>query len=158
MFVCICALYDAGYKIVIMSNQKGVSSGKTPLAAVTGRFEQIARAAGVPMQMYFATEDSFYRKPCIGMWYQLATEGNGGVIIDMSKSMYVGDAAGRPAAGTRKKDFSAGDIKFALNLGLPFLTPEQCFLNSKEVCVVEPLMAHALQGFMQCGCIAGAAL
>lgn len=30
---------------------------------------------------------------------------------------YVGDAAGRPAVGKRKKDFSDSDLKFALNAG-----------------------------------------
>lgn len=55
---------SAGFKIVIISNQKGVDSGKTPLADVQGRFEQIARAAGMPMQLFFATDDSFYRKVC----------------------------------------------------------------------------------------------
>lgn len=107
----------AGYKVVIMSNQKGVQSGKTKLSDVTGRFEQIARSAAIPMQMMFATGDSFYRKPCIGMWHQLATKLNGGVAIDMTKSFYIGDAAARPASAGRKKDFSGGDLKFALNLG-----------------------------------------
>jgi hypothetical protein len=31
--------------------------------------------------------------------------------------MYCGDGAGRPKAASYKKDFSASDFKFALNIG-----------------------------------------
>ncbi len=37
--------------------------------------------------------------------------------MDVAASLYVGDAAGRPKGPTRPKDFSCGDLKFALNLG-----------------------------------------
>lgn len=36
----------------------------------------------------------------------------------LDESIYVGDAAGRPEHGTRKKDFSDSDLKFAVNLGV----------------------------------------
>ena len=32
--------------------------------------------------------------------------------------LYVGDAAGRPKQGKRKKDFSASDLKMALNANI----------------------------------------
>ena len=71
MRLVVVIIVTAGYKIVIMSNQKGVDSGKTNLSDVTGRFEQFARDADVPMQLFFCTDDSFYRKPCIGMWHYM---------------------------------------------------------------------------------------
>lgn len=50
----------------------------------------------------------------------------------MKESFYCGDAAGRPKTATRPKDFNDTDLKFALNVGLPFLTPEQFFLGEKD--------------------------
>jgi len=38
--------------------------------------------------------------------------------VDVSKSRFCGDAAGRPAIKKeKKKDFSDGDLKFARNIG-----------------------------------------
>ncbi|XP_023101486.2 bifunctional polynucleotide phosphatase/kinase isoform X2 [Felis catus] len=57
---------------------------------------------------------------------------NEGVPISVGDSVFVGDAAGRPAnwaPGRKKKDFSCADRLFALNLGLPFATPEEFFLK-----------------------------
>jgi Polynucleotide kinase 3 phosphatase len=46
--------------------------------------------------------------------------------------MYVGDAAGRPKEGTAKKDFSACDLKLAINARISFATPEQFLSGSKQ--------------------------
>ena len=52
-------------------------------------------------------------------------------LIMSADCLYIGDAAGRPAEGTGKsgikKDFSACDLKFAINAGIAFATPEQAF-------------------------------
>jgi bifunctional polynucleotide phosphatase/kinase len=41
-------------------------------------------------------------------------------VADKAQSFFIGDAAGR--AG----DFAATDRKWALNVGVPFFTPEAC--------------------------------
>lgn len=67
---------------------------------------------------------------------------NGGLPVDTGRSMYVGDAAGRPKGGGKaKKDFSAGDLQFALNLGLQFYTPEQLFQDSQDPAYLAPPFA-----------------
>ena len=63
------------------------------------------------------------------MW-ELLESNNGGIKIEKVKSFYCGDAAGRKDG--KHKDFSDSDLKFALNVGLEFLTPENLFLGEKE--------------------------
>ncbi len=55
---------------------------------------------------------------------------NGNVDIDLKKSFYCGDAAGRVKG--KKKDFSDSDYKFALNINITFFTPEMLFHNVAE--------------------------
>ena len=52
--------------------------------------------------------------------------------VDAKTSKFIGDAAGRPATNSKKKDFSDSDYKLAINLGMSFETPEQFFLGQKE--------------------------
>lgn len=42
---------------------------------------------------------------------------------DLNASFFVGDAAGRQYKN-QKSDFSSTDRKLALNIGIPFMTPE----------------------------------
>ena len=83
--------------------------------------------AGVPIRVLAALNKyDIYRKPNIGMWQvvrDLYLEQ--GYEIDLSTSLFVGDAAGRMGGGRgRVKDHSDTDFKFALNAGIPFITPE----------------------------------
>jgi bifunctional polynucleotide phosphatase/kinase len=43
--------------------------------------------------------------------------------VDLGSSFFVGDAAGRHYKN-QKPDFSSTDRKLALNIGIPFMTPE----------------------------------
>ena len=63
------------------------------------------------------------------MWKYFADVLNAGKKINLSESFYVGDAAGR--VNGKKKDFSDSDLynliissKYAMNIGIPFKTPE----------------------------------
>ncbi|XP_064116042.1 uncharacterized protein F21D5.5-like isoform X1 [Macrobrachium nipponense] len=124
-------LHKEGYKLIIFTNQAGIASGKSTASDIQKKISNIISTLGVPMQALVSTGKGPYRKPATGMWEFLKKEANGGIEIDVQNSMYVGDAAGRPAEGKKKKDFSSGDRLFALNIGIPFFTPEEHFLGVK---------------------------
>ena len=124
--------YEDGYKIVIMSNQGGVSSGMVTSDTLKNKFIQIQKSLKIPFQFLCSTESDEFRKPGTGMWKYFIKNCNDKVEVDMSNSFYWGDAAGRPKSKTRSKDFSDSDRKFAINCGLEFKTPEMYFLNEKE--------------------------
>ena len=120
-----------GYKIVIFTNQAGIESGKQTVTGVQTKINNIMEALQVPIQVFVSTGKNKYRKPAPFMWEYLEKHCNSGVEVDRSQCIYVGDAAGRPAstAPKRKKDFSMADRLFASNLGVPFATPEEHFLQ-----------------------------
>lgn len=85
--------------------------------------------------MLVAVSRDEYRKPDVGMFKHVSCD----IKVDMKRSFFVGDAAGRPAAMSRKKDHSNSgiflyawiiesvDLEFARGAGLKFYTPEQFF-------------------------------
>ncbi|KAG6845038.1 hypothetical protein H0H87_001375 [Tephrocybe sp. NHM501043] len=76
-----------------------------------------------------------------GMWTELSLIfSQDGVEIDRAQSFFVGDAAGRQYSAN-KSDFSSTDRKWALNIGIPFFTPEEYFLN------LPPHTNYKLPGF-----------
>jgi len=118
-----------GFKIVLFTNQKGIETGKTSRKEFSEKMNNIQAELGFPIQVFAATSDDKYIKPSLGMWEIFNKSYNDGIAVDMKKSIYVGDAAGRPATKTKKKDFSDSDLKFAKNSGLEFHTPETFFLG-----------------------------
>ncbi|KJE95844.1 polynucleotide kinase-3'-phosphatase [Capsaspora owczarzaki ATCC 30864] len=125
-------LHANGTKLVIFSNQKGMTGGQVNPEDWKRKVSAILADLGVPMQVFAAMGTDQYRKPSTGTW-ELLTLGtaNGKVPVDASVALYIGDAAGRAAnwAPGRKKDFSDSDRKFALNLGIGFHTPEEFFFK-----------------------------
>ena len=56
-------LYTKGFKILIISNQKGVSTGKVNANELKKKFENIQAALEVPLDAVMALEDDEFRKP-----------------------------------------------------------------------------------------------
>jgi bifunctional polynucleotide phosphatase/kinase len=117
-----------GYKIVIFTNQKGSfqGSGGINFEEFKTRWLKIFDNLGVPAYILASTHNDFSRKPSIGMWNFMEKNLNNDIKIDKKKSFYVGDAAGR------SNDHSDCDIKFAINLDLHFMTPEEFFQGSNK--------------------------
>ena len=89
------SLHSEGFKIVILTNQLGISRGKPTRADFLRKIEAICKKLRAPLTLLAAPTKDIYRKPCTGMWQHLK-EGCGGK-VDMATSFYVGDAAGRVA-------------------------------------------------------------
>ncbi|KAJ8731381.1 hypothetical protein PYW07_004545 [Mythimna separata] len=125
-------LIEQGYRLVILSNQAPIGNGRVKIEDFKIKIEHIVKKLAVPFQVYLATGKGFYRKPTTGMWKVLSEQKNDGLEIDMVKSFYCGDAAGRVAswAPGKKKDHSMADKLMAENLGLQFYTPEEFFLQT----------------------------
>lgn len=121
-------LYDEGYKIVIFTNQ---ASSSFDLTEFDKKIRSISSLLEISLQLFGCTDYGFCRKPSIGMWWLLMN--NNDVVIDMNKSFYVGDAAGR------KEDFSDSDFKFALNLGLKFYTDVHSLDKNLEYRATKPI-------------------
>ena len=64
-------LHEDNYKVVIFSNQNGLSYGKTKLSDFKNKIERIIKKLGVPVQCFFAVGLNIFRKPRIGMWNYL---------------------------------------------------------------------------------------
>ena len=84
--------------------------------------------------MYVATHLDEYRKPGLGFWKAFEnSRKHQGEAVDYESSFYVGDCAGRLFNPTRKQpDPTDTDLKFALNIGIKFFTPEEFFSNKHE--------------------------
>lgn len=106
------------YQIVIISNQNGISKGKTKAEDWQGKVEDFIKKVELPITVFASLKDSPYRKPRTKLWDEFLQH------IDISKSFYCGDAGGLPKRKIKtfqiSKDFSDSDLKFALNLGLKF--------------------------------------
>jgi bifunctional polynucleotide phosphatase/kinase len=128
-------LHKAGYKIVIFSNQAGISKGNQKAEDLTGKITDLCADIDVPIQAFLATANDKYRKPSSEMWRVFVESYNGGVAVNMSESYYIGDAAGRNVnwAPKKPKDHSVVDRKFAVNSKLPFKTPEEFFRGEAAV-------------------------
>ncbi|KAL4580432.1 hypothetical protein LXL04_016624 [Taraxacum kok-saghyz] len=125
------SLYNDGFKLVIFTNEANIERWKNKRQVAVdskiGRLNSFIKLANVPIQVFIACgvskgqERDPFRKPKTGMWRIMEQHFNSGIPIDMDKSFYVGDAAGR------KDDHSDADKKFAEAIGLKFYVPEEYF-------------------------------
>ena len=127
-------LYNDGYKIVIFTNQAGIQKGKTRASDIKKKVQNIAKELDIEMQVFVASHEDEYRKPGTKMWDSLLNN-NDGVKIFKEKSFFCGDAAGRKNG--KVKDFSDSDLKFALNVGIQFKTPENLFFGQVDAIEVK---------------------
>lgn len=128
--------HDDGYGIVIFSNQgmiRGAMLGDA-CQKIRGMICQMLKTlnseAGddIPIQVVIATgsakDTSGYRKPGTKMWEYFVENMNDGVQPDVAESFFVGDAAGRD---WDIGDAAESDKKFAEDIGLKFMLPEDLF-------------------------------
>lgn len=127
--------YDENYKLVIFTNQGAMGDDDFKRIDFQRKLENIIKRINLPIHVFIATGHSIYRKPVPGMWFVLTLEKNGGMDVNLEKSFFVGDAAGRPKnwAPKKPKDHSLADRLFAANVGIKFYTPEEFFLGAKSV-------------------------
>ena len=57
-----------GFKIVIITNQAGLSSGKLKSSDFRQKLTSIHSKLGVPIQVFISPGSGIYRKPAVGMW------------------------------------------------------------------------------------------
>jgi bifunctional polynucleotide phosphatase/kinase len=111
----------------IISNQKGLKSQ----SQISDWIEKIVQIRKVlPIDFVFGSlSDDRFRKPMYGSWEYIKNYFVGidwDNLTELKKIYYIGDAFGRPG------DFSDTDVKYALNCGFKFKTPEVFFSIDKS--------------------------
>ncbi|KAJ3368226.1 hypothetical protein HDU91_000768 [Kappamyces sp. JEL0680] len=148
-------LADLGFTLAIISNQKGIQENQKRRNCFVGRIEKTAKELHKYCKslerktpgfiVLAATETDIYRKPRVGMWilYKRLFSGPGSAPTKLE--FYCGDASGRMG------DHADTDLKWALNVDVPFYLPEQLFGDeASELYEKEPLSFHLLPAASSC--------
>ncbi len=91
------SLHENGFRLIIFTNQLGISKGKPTKAEFKQKMESIAGKLELPLLVIAATAKDVYRKPAPGGWQYLMERECGDCAVDKRLSVFVGDAAGREA-------------------------------------------------------------
>jgi DNA 3'-phosphatase len=113
----------------IISNQKGLKSQ----FMIKDWIDKL-KAIGQQLAFHFifvSLKDDRFRKPLPSSWDYIKTNLLDAInlnnIISKNKIYYIGDACGRPG------DFSDTDIKYSINCGFKFKTPEMLFKFNQNI-------------------------
>ncbi|KAL9108652.1 MAG: hypothetical protein Q9227_006598 [Pyrenula ochraceoflavens] len=128
-----------GFRLVILTNQSTISlkddpkipqRDKASFRNFKDQLTSVLRQLDLPVSVYAATEKDGYRKPRDGMWRGMLEDSHleAEDAVDLSESVFVGDAAGREKIDGRAKDHSSCDRDLAANVRINFKTPEEFFL------------------------------
>jgi bifunctional polynucleotide phosphatase/kinase len=136
-------LTKRGYVIAIFTNRSGlndpvkINNFIANISDFLPKLAPLAHTSGCFIAIGSNTH-GIYRKPNTGMWDLVVSKLNRTI---SNKSFFCGDAAGRSSVSPLKKilykkptkgDFADTDYKFALNIGIKFITPET-FLGLDEI-------------------------
>lgn len=94
------------YAIVFISNQAGKGKQQD---AMFRKIPILGAALNIPLHAFAALGYDQFRKPGTGMWDLFVEQFNEGVEVDLKKSFYIGDAAGRPLRTGHSEDHSDTD-------------------------------------------------
>ena len=117
---CICIFtHYIRYEVVIMTNQGAVSlksDSKTlkidrkRLAEFKSKVTSVMDQLDIPISVYAATDKDKFRKPRVGMWKEMLDDQDlDEGCLDLSNSIFVGDAGGRQGTHRHPKDHSCSD-------------------------------------------------
>jgi bifunctional polynucleotide phosphatase/kinase len=112
------------HNIIIISNQK---HNKYELfeKKISSLLEYLKNKININISVYVSIKNDEYRKPNVGLKNIIEKDYKSEI------EYYCGDALGRLDKLAEKGDFSDTDYKFALNLGIKIISPEEVFLNKK---------------------------
>jgi|TARA_B110000971_G_scaffold185487_1_gene193696 bifunctional polynucleotide phosphatase/kinase len=115
------------YQLVFITNQLKFTPD------IIYKIDQLNEYLSIDPVVLISTKRDYYRKPMTGLWDVLEGMFSN---INKSTSLYCGDAAGR------KSDFAATDYKFAHNVGIKFIIPEDFFSKPDTTLVADSALAN----------------
>ena len=129
------SLHKNNYEIIIFTNQAGFKKKESKKVDFLYKINKIKKLIKIPFSIFISIDYGYYRKPCTGCFQIYKDSLNNDQKINLKKSFYCGDAAGRPKdwMGLKmKKDFSSSDLFFAKNINVNFHLPEEIFGDLKD--------------------------